>query len=167
MGRLHGCRYVRSVGCTSKTMHRGQRKRARFPLGRSWHEAADRGSATSRQILRVEQTCHRRRGTAESEPKADIFLNGACCGAVESLVRYFGRTHWRGPRRGGGIRARRKSTGIFIHCVMPITLPASLRWQSLSQLPFGWSGNRLQRRQPFGLDYRETQGLTDDAKKRD
>jgi hypothetical protein len=56
---------------------------------------------------------------------------------------------------------------IFIHCVMPITLPASLRWQSLPQLPFGWSGNRLLRRQPFGLDYRETQGLTDDAKKRD
>src|SRR3989441_227043 len=32
------------------------------------HEAADRGSATSRQILRVEQTCHGRRGTAESDP---------------------------------------------------------------------------------------------------
>src|SRR5439155_8254353 len=31
-----------------------------------WHEAAARGSATSRQILRVEQTCHGRRGTAES-----------------------------------------------------------------------------------------------------
>src|SRR5436309_14814133 len=31
------------------------------------HEAADRGSATSRQVLRVEQTCHGRRGTAESE----------------------------------------------------------------------------------------------------
>ena len=30
------------------------------------HEAADRGSATSRQILRAEQTWHRRRGTAES-----------------------------------------------------------------------------------------------------
>jgi hypothetical protein len=50
---------------------------------------------------------------------------------------------------------------------MPITLPASLRWQFPSQVPFGWSGNRLLRRQPFGLDYRETQGLTDDAKKRD
>src|SRR5437016_11189098 len=32
------------------------------------HEAADRGSATSRQILRIEQTCHGRRGTAESDP---------------------------------------------------------------------------------------------------
>ena len=32
------------------------------------HEAADRGSVTSRQILRVEQTCHGRRGTAESDP---------------------------------------------------------------------------------------------------
>src|SRR5437899_6439579 len=35
-----------------------------------WHEAADRGSVTSRQILRVEQTCHGRRGTAESDPIA-------------------------------------------------------------------------------------------------
>src|SRR6266404_4815426 len=35
---------------------------------RIWHEAADRGSVTSRQILRVEQTCHGRRGTAESDP---------------------------------------------------------------------------------------------------
>jgi len=34
----------------------------------NWHEAADRGSATSRQILRVEQTCHGRRRTAESDP---------------------------------------------------------------------------------------------------
>jgi hypothetical protein len=50
---------------------------------------------------------------------------------------------------------------------MPITLPASLRWQFLSQLPFGWSGNRLLRRQLFGLDYRQAQGLTDDAKERD
>ena len=32
-----------------------------------WHQAAVRGSATSRQILRVEQTCHGRRGTAESD----------------------------------------------------------------------------------------------------
>src|SRR5205807_10283248 len=31
------------------------------------HEAADRGSATSRQISRVERTCHGRRGTAESD----------------------------------------------------------------------------------------------------
>src|SRR5439155_448951 len=34
-----------------------------------WHEAADRGSVTSRQILRVVQTCHGRRRTAESDPK--------------------------------------------------------------------------------------------------
>src|SRR5260221_14079832 len=33
-----------------------------------WHEAADCGAATSRQILRVERTCHGRRGTAESDP---------------------------------------------------------------------------------------------------
>jgi hypothetical protein len=39
---------------------------------RFWHEAADRGSATSRQILRVEQTCHGRRGPAESDPDSDI-----------------------------------------------------------------------------------------------
>ena len=31
----------------------------------SWHEAADCGAATSRQILRVERTCHGRFGTAE------------------------------------------------------------------------------------------------------
>src|SRR5258708_12673590 len=37
------------------------------------HEAADRGSATSRQILRVEQTCHGRRGTAESDPLQLLF----------------------------------------------------------------------------------------------
>src|SRR5260370_17081715 len=37
------------------------------------HEAADRGSATSRQILRVEQTCHGRRGTAESDPLQPLF----------------------------------------------------------------------------------------------
>src|SRR5436309_2617273 len=39
---------------------------------RIWHEAADRGSVTSRQILRVEQTCHGRRGTAQSDPTAVI-----------------------------------------------------------------------------------------------
>jgi hypothetical protein len=32
------------------------------------HEAADCGAATSRQILRVERTCHGRGGTAESDP---------------------------------------------------------------------------------------------------
>jgi hypothetical protein len=32
-------------------------------------EAADRRSVTSRQILRVERTCHGRRGRAESDPK--------------------------------------------------------------------------------------------------
>ena len=35
---------------------------------RLWHQVAVRGSAISRQILRVEQTCHGRRGTAESDP---------------------------------------------------------------------------------------------------
>jgi hypothetical protein len=39
--------------------------------------------------------------------------------------------------------------------------------RGLSQLPSGWSGNRLLRRQPFGLDDCEPQGLVDDAKKRD
>jgi hypothetical protein len=37
-----------------------------------WQEAAARGSATSRQILRVEQTCHGRRGTAESDPGCSL-----------------------------------------------------------------------------------------------
>jgi hypothetical protein len=50
---------------------------------------------------------------------------------------------------------------------MPITLPASLRWQSLSQLPFGWSGNRLLRRQPFASMIVSPKGLVDDAKKPD
>src|SRR5207302_8394402 len=41
-------------------------------LQQNRHEAADRGSATSRQILRVEQTCHGRRGTAESGPESEL-----------------------------------------------------------------------------------------------
>jgi hypothetical protein len=45
------------VGCFAAIAH-----------GRFWHEAADRGAATARQILRVEQTWHGRRGTAESDP---------------------------------------------------------------------------------------------------
>jgi hypothetical protein len=40
---------------------------------RVWHEPADHGSATSRQILRVEQTCHGRPGTAESDPLQLLF----------------------------------------------------------------------------------------------
>jgi hypothetical protein len=40
---------------------------ADYPIYR--HEAADCGAATSRQILRVERTCHGRRGTAESDPE--------------------------------------------------------------------------------------------------
>src|SRR5436309_8054997 len=40
-------------------------------LQQNRHEAADRGSATSRQILRIERTCHGRRGTAKSVKVSD------------------------------------------------------------------------------------------------
>src|SRR5436190_23551663 len=58
---------------------------------RFWHEAADRGSATSRQILRVEQTCHGRRGTAESDPQETRTRrrrrvgNGPLCSRAQSI----------------------------------------------------------------------------------
>ena len=59
-------------------LHRPATRREDSPcqLGavHTWHEAADCGAATSRQILRVERTCHGRGGTAESEPKPDIPL---------------------------------------------------------------------------------------------
>ena len=49
---------------------------------RIWHEAADRGSVTSRQILRVEQTCHGRRGTAESDPLRSSARSKSCNAAI-------------------------------------------------------------------------------------
>jgi len=56
---------------------------------RIWHEAADRGSVTSRQILRVEQTCHGRRGTAESDPLLPSAIQSSCVAVFlfDQLVR--------------------------------------------------------------------------------
>jgi hypothetical protein len=46
-----------------------------------------RGSATSRQILRVERTSHGRRGTTESEPSLP-FDDQFCCDGQRSIPAY-------------------------------------------------------------------------------
>src|SRR4029434_8320839 len=79
---------------------------------RSWHEATDRGFATSRQILRVERTCHGHGRTTESDPKATLTgstppaLNRAKLLQRSSVL---GRRHARGsPERAGEARLRGK-----------------------------------------------------------
>ena len=68
------------------------------------HEAADRGSATSRQILRVERTCHGRRGTAEFDPIADSCVTRRDHRCSQSCMD----------------RSRASSVGVILRCLAPV-----------------------------------------------
>src|SRR6266699_4189330 len=68
------------------------------------HEAADRGSATSRQILRVERTCHGRRGTAEFDPIADSCVTRRDHRCSQSCMD----------------RSRASSVGVVLRCLAPV-----------------------------------------------
>src|SRR2546430_12024243 len=99
----------------------GSEKRARLPPRSRLAEAADRGSATSRQILRVERTCHRQSRDGRVWPTpviSRIEIPHRSAGSLpiemcyllvrstEALGSEAARVHHAAPRHIGGVAAR-------------------------------------------------------------